>query len=356
MRVLFLLSCLEPAGSETYCVSLEEAWRGKHRVFWISDLLFHGQTYQSMPIHRKAFPLGILNTLRVAWFIRANHIDVVHSHSRRAHWIAAQAAALSGIAHVTTIHQPLPVHFFSTLFPCLGDETIAIDEVVADHLRQHFLHSRTKIHLIRNGINVAHAIPSVRQTPNMMRVLVIGRLSGGRWPALQFFLETLERAAKTLPPAHYKIAGRIPIEKHAEFKRRLSLAGAKISPSTIEALGYVEDLGTLIRNADVAIAAGRSALECMAQSRPVILLGEGGLLGLRRPEIWPAALRTNFGDHLEPKDFNTLKLESALREILSPRANVQELNVWARTQIEKDFDIQKVAKQVERVYVSAAKS
>ncbi len=356
MRVLFLLSCLEPAGSEDYCVALEEAWRGKHGVFWISDKLFRGQTYRSLPIHRKAFPFGVLNTLRVAWFMRAHRIDIVHSHSRRAHWVAAQAAALAGIPHVTTIHQPLPVHFFSRLFPCLGDETIAIDEAVADHLRRRFARSPDKIHLIRNGMNLTYAIPSIRQTPNMMRVLVIGRLSGGRWTAIQFFLETLERLAKTLPAAHYKIVGRIPTERHAEFKSRLVRAGEKIAPSTIEALGYVGDLGALIQNADVGIAAGRSALECMAQGRPVIFMGEGGVLGLRKPDIWPAALRTNFGDHLEPKDFNALKLESALRELLNPRSNVQELNAWARTQVEKDFDIRNVARQVEMVYVAATRS
>jgi glycosyltransferase involved in cell wall biosynthesis len=356
VRILFLLSCLEPAGSETYCVALEQAWRGKHHVFWISDKLFHGQTYQSMPVHGKAFPRGVLNTLRVARFIRTHRIEVVHSHSRRAHWVAAQAAALTRIAHVTTIHQPLPVHFFSTLFPCLGDETIAIDEVVADHLRRHFTRRPEQIHLIRNGIDLTHAIPSVRQTHNMKRILVIGRLSGGRWPAIQFFLETLERIAKTLPPAHYKIVGRIPTEKHAEFKRLLAQTGAQIAPSTMEALGYVEDLGALIQNADAAIAAGRSALECMAQGRPVIFLGEGGVLGLRKPEIWSVALRTNLGDHLEPKDFNASKLESALRELLSPRANVQELNIWGRTAVEKDFDIRTIASQVERVYVTAAKS
>ena len=138
MRILFLLSCLEPAGSETYCLSLVNAWRGKHEIFWISDRLHSGQPYQSMPIHAKAFPLGVLNTFRVASFIKKNRIQLIHSHSRRAHWVAAQAAKLTGIPHVTTIHQPLPVHFFSKLFPCLGDQTIGIDEVVTEHLRQRF--------------------------------------------------------------------------------------------------------------------------------------------------------------------------------------------------------------------------
>jgi glycosyltransferase involved in cell wall biosynthesis len=356
VRILFLLSCLEPAGSETYCLSLAETWRGKHEVFWISDRLFGGQPYQSMPISRKAVPGGILNTWRVASFIRANRIEIVHSHSRRAHWVAAQASKLTGIPHVTTIHQPLPVHFFSKLLPCLGDQTIAIDEAVSDHLRQRFAHPERKIHLIRNGINLAHHLPTARQYTNLKQVLLIGRLSGGRWPAFQFFLETLERIASTLPPAHYKIVGQIPDERRDVLVRQLSIVSSKIAPSTIATLGYVKDLASLIRNSDAAIAAGRSALECLAQGRTVVLLGEGGVLGLCSPAIWPLALRTNLGDHLSPKEFNPAKLEAALRELLSPRGSPQELDRWARSQVEKDFDILKIAPQVDTVYREALTS
>jgi glycosyltransferase involved in cell wall biosynthesis len=353
MKILFLLSCLEPAGSETYCVSLAAAWKGRHEVFWISDRLHSGQTYQAMPISGKAIPSGIINTCRVASFIRKHKIQIVHSHSRRAHWVAAQAARLTGIAHVTTIHQPLPVHLFSKLFPCLGDQTIAIDEVVAGHLRTAFGQSADRLHLIRNGINLAESTPSVRQTPNLKQVLIIGRLSGGRWRAFQFTLENLERLAKTLPPARYRIVGRIPDEHRAALVRQLSITASRIAPSTIETLGYANDLPILIRNSDAAIAAGRSALEALAQGRPVLLLGEGGVLGPCRPEIWPLALKTNFGDHLEPKDFNAARLEAGLRELLTPHADQAEVSRWARAQLEKDFDIRNVASQVEAVYQRA---
>ncbi len=353
MRILFLLSCLEPAGSETYCVSLAEAWKGKHEIFWISDKLHAGQTYHSLPIHRKAIPGGLINTWRVMSFIGAHQIQLVHSHSRRAHWVAAQAAKLTGIPHVTTIHQPLPVHFFSTLFPCLGDQTIGIDEAVVDHLKRHFNQPADKIHLIRNGINLGEMLPSIRQTPNIKQVLLIGRLSGGRWKSIQFFLEVLGRCVRTLPPAHYKIVGQIPEERRDALIRHLSRLSSTIAPSTIMTLGYVNDLGSLIRNSDAAVAAGRSALECLAQERPVILLGEGGVLGLCRPETWPAALRTNLGDHIIPRDFDPAKLESALREVLSSRSDQQEISRWSRAQVERDFNIRTVAPQVESVYQRA---
>src|SRR5262245_60648493 len=140
MRVLFLLSCLEPAGSETYCLTLAKAWQGRHDIFWISDKLHFGQPYTSFPIHKKIFPGGLLNVYRVRKFVRENRIQLIHSHSRRSHWVAAQVSVLTGIPHVTTIHQPPPVHVFSRLSPCLGDHTIAIDEAVEEHLKKHFNH------------------------------------------------------------------------------------------------------------------------------------------------------------------------------------------------------------------------
>jgi len=353
MKILFLLSCLEPAGSETYCVSLAQVWRGRHEIFWISDRLHAGQAYQAMPISAKAVPVGLINTWRVASFIRAHQIQVIHSHSRRAHWVAAQAARWAGIPHVATIHQPLPVHFFSKLFPCLGDQTIAIDEVIVDRLRKDFGRPADRLHLIRNGINLTESTPSMRQAPNLKEILIIGRLTGGRWRAFQFILESLERLAKTLPPARYKIVGRIPDERRAALVNQLSITGSRIAPSTIETLGFVKDLPILIRNSDAAIAAGRSALECLAQGRPVLFLGEGGVLGTCRPDLWPQALRTNFGDHLEPKDFNPARFEAGLRELLTPRTDQAEVNLWARSQLEKYFDASKIAAQVESVYQRA---
>ena len=158
----------------------------------------------------------------------------------------------------------------------------------------------------------------------MKQVLIIGRLSGGRWAAFQFFLDTLLRISKTLPPAHYKIVGQIPDERRPGLINQLSIAGSELAPAKIETLGFVKDLPGLIRNSDAAIAAGRSALECLAQGRPVVLLGEGGVLGLCKPEIWTMALRSNLGDHLSPKEFNPAKLEAGIREMLALRPDQQE--------------------------------
>lgn len=353
MKVLFLLSCLEPAGSETYCLSLANAWRGKHEVFWISDTLHFGQAYTSMPIHRKMIP-GFMNAFRVASFIRKNEIQLIHSHSRRAHGVAAQAAALTRVPHVTTIHQPPPVHFFSRLLPCLGDMTIAIDEAVAEHLTKRFGRDPSKIRLIRNGIDLGRYIPSTKQPSRIKRVLVLGRLTGGRWNAFQFFLDVLKKSARRLPPTAFKIAGRVTEERRAALLEQLSVLNGAIAPVNVEYLGFVKDLVADLRDSDGVIAGGRSAMEAMACGKPVVLMGEGGVLGLAKPATWPSALRSNLGDHIEPKHFSGSLFEGALYEMLTD-PGLGQTNRWNREQIERSFDAQAVAQEVDRLYRTLVK-
>jgi glycosyltransferase involved in cell wall biosynthesis len=352
MNILFLLSCLEPAGSETYCVTLAKAWEGRHRIFWISDRLHFGQTYTSWPISRKAIPGGVINTVHVVQYIKANRIDVVHSHSRRAHWVGAQAARLAGIPHVTTIHQPPPVHFFSNVFPCLGDATIAIDETVYDHLLRHFKRGLRKLKLIRNGIDLDVSLSGRPSAENSdRRVIYLGRLTGGRWRGVLFIVDVLKRIGKSLPTFCFQIAGRLPVERTVEMERLLKDLNTAIHPSFAERHDFIPDLPRFLSGATGVIAAGRSALESMAAERPVIALGETGVVGLCADETWEEAKRTNFGDHFESGHaFYPAKLEVALRQLLDPSFNRQALGRWGRIHVDRDYNIQTLAPQIEDLY------
>jgi len=349
MKILFLLSSNEPTGSETYCLSLAEAWRGKHEVHWISSRLHYGQIYTSLPIHQKAFPGGVINTARVWQYARKHGIEIIHSQSRRANWVAAQVASLLKVPHVATLHQLMPLHYFSRRFPCLGAASIAIDEVVADQLKKSFGVPASRVHLIRNGIDLSTYLPAPRTPPRAKQILVIGRLSGGRWKTFQFFLETLAASAKRLPPAIFKIVGRVPDERHEKLARQLASLNQSFAPTHIELLGHVNDLVTTIRNCDGAIAAGRSALESLASGKPVLMLGEGAVLGLCRPDTWTAALQTNLGDHVLRQNFNASVLETALRDLLSFQST-DELSAWGRRQVEQYYDVRRTAQDVDRVY------
>jgi glycosyltransferase involved in cell wall biosynthesis len=352
MRILFLLSSLEPAGSETYSVTLANAWKGRHEIFWISDRLHFGQTYTSLPIHQKAVPGGIQNTLKVWRYVRENKIELIHSHSRRAHWVAAQVSALSKVPHVTTIHQPPPVHLFSRLFPCLGDHTIAIDETIQTHLQRYFKHGIKQLSLIRNGIDLTRSANVAGTFPTENRLLYLGRLTGGRWKVLLFLFNILKRSAPSLNPFQIHIVGRVPPEREVELQQMVADVNQAIQPSRVELQDFVPDLVPLLAKCRGVIAGGRSAMESLAAGRPVIALGEQGVVGLCNSDTWAETMQTNFGDHFDSVSdhFYPAKLEWGLRQIVGQDPRLSEVARWGRAQVEKHYNILTIAPEIEKIY------
>jgi hypothetical protein len=114
----------------------------------------------------------------------------------------------------------------------------------------------------------------------------------------------------------------------------------------------VQDLRPLIAGSTGVVAGGRSALESLAAEKPVIALGEKGVVGLCAEDTWADAMRTNFGDHFETgsDQFYPAKLEIGLRRLLAGGPAMADLGRWGRAQVEKPYAIQIVARDIEQVY------
>jgi glycosyltransferase involved in cell wall biosynthesis len=184
------------------------------------------------------------------------------------------------------------------------------------------------------------------------KVLYLGRLTGGRWRALEFFFSALKRFGKSLPQTRFVVVGRIPEERAALMKRHLSEVNQAIAPSVVETHDFVGNLAPLIGEAYGVIGAGRSALESLALGKPVIALGEKAVIGLCEEESWPEVMRTNFGDHIAGENqFYPAHLEFGLRKMLDP--NTVPPGTWGRAQVERYYNIATVARQIETLYKEA---
>jgi len=126
----------------------------------------------------------------------------------------------------------------------------------------------------------------------------------------------------------------------------------QIRPSFVETHDFVSNLPPLIAGSQGVIGGGRSALESLAAGKPVVALGERGVVGLCDKTTWGEAMRTNFGDHFPTRndEFYPAKLEIGLRQMLGDRTQAAELGRWGREQVQQFYDLQKVADQVDRVY------
>lgn len=353
MNILFLLSNLELTGSETYAQSLAQAWGSRHRVFWISDHLTVTSDFLSLPIRKKPMPGGFLNAWRVARFVKQNAIHVIHSHSRRANWVAALASRLTGVPHVTTVHMRSRPHFSTRLFPCWGNQAIAICESVVEYLRDVFHMPEERISLIRNGIDLERFRPVARIPRKSTRwVTVLGRLTGGRWKVIEFLLPIFQEVASRFPEVRFRLIGPISPERQAALNEEMNSLNAQFSQKRFEATGFVRDVRPFIAESTAVIASGRSLLETMAMQVPVIALGEEKALGLMTPENFALGRISNFGDFalFDRLHFDRTLVWEGLTRVLEGSLDLDSVVRWERETLEKHYDLRQVAQKVEDLY------
>ena len=87
MRILHVLSAEFFAGSVAYAVQLAEAHRAQGHAVWLvsdSDALPTGATQIKAAISNRRYGQRLHNIRLIRQLVRAEHIEVVHAHSRAA--------------------------------------------------------------------------------------------------------------------------------------------------------------------------------------------------------------------------------------------------------------------------------
>jgi len=359
-RVLFLHSGSEVTGSWTYARALQRAWGDLHQVFWINDGLEGAEPPdERLPLRKKLFPQGILNAIKVAEYVKKNRVTVMHSHSRRANMTAAMASAITGIPYVATIHLSTNSHFFSRLWPCAGDRTIAICENIADNLAQDHGVTREQITLIRNGIDLDLYKPAAGADSPWRQITILGRLSGHRWRAAEAILGLIPDILAQFPDVRFQFAGAVADEHYPALREMLARANTGYSVPRAHWLGFVRDVRELIANTSVMIAAGRSLMESMAMGCLSISLGEESCIGLMTPEKADEARRTNFGDFVARSrgeaHYDLALLKHDLVAALSNGPH-DRLRSWGREFVGEFYNIKTVQAKVSEIYASVRPS
>ncbi|WP_444909940.1 glycosyltransferase family 4 protein [Microbulbifer sp. TRSA005] len=93
-----------------------------------------------------------------------------------------------------------------------------------------------------------------------------------------------------------------------------------------------DKLNTLYQSADLVIAPGRSALDCMGSSKPVIAIGSKGYIGIIDEENWYRGAYSNFGGVGE-KDYISGKLFQDINTIINDDERLAAIGRFGRKQI-----------------------
>lgn len=284
MNILMALSQLEVTGAEVYATTVgnELTARG-HNVFYVSDTLTkpHKGDFFSLRFNKRSVPRRFWHVGYLIYLIKKHNIQLVHAHSRASSWSCHVACKITNTPMVTTVHGRQPVHASRKKFHAMGDKALPVCEAIRDQLHNDLAVPMEQMEVSRNGIETSSF--QWLDAPNNTKpvVTIVGRLSGPKGELCYRLLD------ECLDTEKYDIR----VVTGSKFESRFE----KFS-SSVNFVGYTDDVPAMLGEADLVIGAGRVAMEALLCGRPTLAIGEATCIGIVDENNVNEAMATNFGD------------------------------------------------------------
>lgn len=238
MKIVHILPELQIGGVERHVIDLSnELVKKGHEVMVISAggqmerQLDPKVLVRHLPVHKKNPLTGLYSAVKVAQWVRQEHWQIIHAHSRVPAWIANWASSL---AHVQWLYTAHAVYSHNLgLYPLKrADKVICVSRAVKDDLSE-YIPANSEV--IYNGLpeSVPQWRPRDGDTPVILAVGRLTRLKG---------IDTVLQALALLKQEgirrwKFVIVGDGPQKRELE-ERAVSL---DVAPQ-VEFTGYKEDI------------------------------------------------------------------------------------------------------------------
>jgi glycosyltransferase involved in cell wall biosynthesis len=260
-----------------------------------NDLRRAGALHLKLPAASKNPIVMYRNIARLEQIIAAYKVDIVHVRSRAPAWSARTAAQRAGCHFITTFHAPY--NFSNALkkrynqIMTEGERVIAISEFIADHVRENYNVERTRLRVIRRGIDIARFDPDRVSAERMIQLSTRWRLPDGvplilmpgrltRWKGQTVLLEALSQ----LKDIDYRCVMVGSDQGRTAYRRELEALIARYGlGSRASIMDECNDMPAAYMLSDVVVSPstdpegfGRTVGEAQAMGRPVVASDHGG--------------------------------------------------------------------------------
>jgi glycosyltransferase involved in cell wall biosynthesis len=359
MNILLLTNHLNVGGITSYVYSLACGLKTKGHSVYIGSsagetlpkFMEQGIGFIPLPLKTKAeiSPSVAVSLVKLLPQIKEKKINILHANTRVTQVLACLSGKFSGVPFVSTCHGFFKTRFSRRIFPCWGQEVIAISQQVKEHLLNDFRVNEKNIRVIHNGIDIkrfaAHDPQSKAEAKIKLRIGkgpatgIVARLSDVKGHI--YLIEAMKKVLRDFPDAQLVIAG------DGKMKDSLvSLSGRLGIEKSVFFIPTLADTLTVLSALDLFVlpslkeGLGLSLMEAMACSICVIGSNIGGIKTL---------IRDGYnGILVEPKDVHGLYL--AISGLLKDPAKMQALGDNARNFIAGNFSLEQMVLQTEGVY------
>ena len=309
MKILMTLGGLDIGDTETHVVELSEQLVNLgHQVVIVSEkgtytdhVLSKGIKFVCAPLSGRDFK-SVYTSMRILKYtISEEKPDVVHAHTRFTAFLCRMIGFTTRIIFVTTFHSAYSKGFFKKFFTFWGKKTLVVSDHLKRHLKDSYRLKSKRITVSLNGVDTDRfspdsayesVLPLLGFEKSAKRIIYMNRLDEGVCTPLFKLLEIFEELDDIHPGLELMILGNgNSFEKIAARAREINI---RLSRTAVALTGIVTDVPRYISAADIAIGAGRSALECLSMGKPTIIAGHKGYIGIFDRTNFDVAVETNF--------------------------------------------------------------
>ena len=352
LKILQVISGKTVNGAMTYCKFVSEQLTALgHEVTilgrsdgWIKDNVDPRIHFLASELSRSPSEIN-----RVARWITANQIDVVHTHMSRGHAFGVILRLMTGVPVVATAHnRSFQLHWR------MNDYVIANSQATYDyHRRVNRVANRQmeKVHCFTDLERFKHVKPlditivkrQMRLKGDEFLVGVVGEVVARKGHLYLF--EALSRVVRELPNLKLVLLGRFN-RKEAYVKKLRAIQLRDKIFCHVKWLGLRWNIQDFMAAFDLTVVPsveeplGLVALESMAAGTPVVASRTGGLPEIVRPG--------ENGLLVPPKD--PIALADAIIKMAASESERQRLGDNGRRMVQAEFDPKLLTRQVENVF------
>lgn len=351
MRILQVCSVTSFGGGERHLVDLSHALADLgHEVYAASvpgsplsaELSFLPKG-RNLVLSRRNY---VKNLTRLAGFVRAHGIEIVHAHAARDYHLAALAVRLAPRARlVLTRHALFPLRKINRPLLRRAGRVIAVSQAVADSLRRNAVIDSSKITVVHNGIDIDRFVPADGRSGDFPVVVgTVGHLAPIK--GQDVFLRAAALISARRPGVRFVVIGE---DKSPQMDYRRSLESLVTELGLREVVdmpGWRNDMPSVLSSLTVFVSAARSEpfglaiVEAMAAGLPVVATASEGALEI---------LEDGFSGKLAPVG-EPESLAQAINDLLDNPLERSRLGHNALLAARQRYSLSRMASDTERVY------
>lgn len=364
LKILMATMSLGIGGAETHIVELSHEL--KRRGFevliasnggvFVPDIEKKGIRHFQVPMNRRNVFHMIRSYVLLKKIIKTEKPDIVHAHARIPAFICGLLNKRLNFPFVTTAHGVFQLGVGLTHLTNWGQKTIAVSDDIRQYLQNNYGISGRDIILSVNGIDTERFSPCTpskaaeefQLSGDQPVICHVSRLDESTSLVARLLIEMAPELDNVYPGIHVVIAGNG--ESYDELKRKAAETNRKMGREALIMTGPRTDINEILAVGTVFIGVSRAALEALAESKPVILAGNQGYIGLLAPDNLALAKESNYtcrGSILPERHL----LQDEILRVLGMSADKRiSLGDFGRQLVVSEYSVNRMTDDCQQVY------